>query len=126
MSGSMTMRQVSTELARGVDLDDLAVDGHVGDVHPACGTYCLHRLAGEPAVSAAEAQIVHAAAAVAVTPRPLRLRDRVPDRLRRSLDVDAIDLCGDHRVGRHAVSSPSTPPPPSPPAPPHTSPSFFF
>ena len=75
------------ELARRVGLDHLAVDDDVGHTRrPRISSL------GAGAVGAAGAQVVLDAAAVAVALGPLRLGDRVPDRLGRRLDVDPVDL----------------------------------
>ena len=67
----------------------------------------LHRGAGRWIARPPGAQVVVGDAAVAVALGPLGLGDRVPDRLRRRADVDAVDLGRVRSVGHgaHALSS---------------------
>ena len=98
--GSITMRQVWTSLFGGsTSTNSPSIDrlGQVRDAAP--GGARAHVRA------AADAQVVVGDAAVAVALGPLGLGDRVPDRLGRGPDVDAVDLGRRLGHGAHALSS---------------------
>src|SRR5579863_3354718 len=89
------------ELMGRIGFEHLAV---AGDVRRAHRSHICRRVSG---VCAAGAQVVFDATTVPVALGPFRLRDRIPDRLGRCLDVDAIDLGGPDRsrCRGHAMSS---------------------
>src|SRR5918994_3309432 len=89
------------ELARRVDLDQLTVDDRSAQAD------FLHAGSGQDPVGGTRPQVSLDRAAVAIAIRPLGLRDRIPDRLGRRVDVHPVDL-GRHRRlrhRRHALSS---------------------
>ena len=83
-SGSQAARHVC-ELPRRVGLDHLALDEQLGHAHRLCLCACPR---GRRRPGGGRTRPPR----VAVPLVPLGLRDRVPDRLRGRLDVDAVDL----------------------------------
>src|SRR6266545_3179299 len=96
------------ELARWIGFQDLTGDDHLWELVSLRGAGRLERLGRTHGVRAARAQVVVDQAGVAVALGPLGLGDRVPDRLRRRLDVDPVDLCGRTAVRRGAHAFPSS------------------
>src|ERR1035438_5891134 len=87
--------------ARRVDLQDLTFDDHIRDLATLPRALRLEPFRSKYLVGAARAQIVLDGSGGAVSFGPLRLGNRVPDRLWRGLNVDAVSV---HVSGCYSLS----------------------
>ena len=95
--GSMQHPPGLHQPAGRVDLEHLAVDDDLGESQPIAADACFISSVANARYAPPGPQLVLGGRRVAVAAVPLRVGDRLPDPLRRGLDVDAVDL---RRAGR--------------------------